>query len=141
MKKFAMKRKHFSVEKIVAVLKQAELGMPGGWSDSASRYSRADVLSLEEAICRGLQSDQVRELKQLQDENTRIKKLVAELSLDKAVLQDVATKKWGGPRWNEKWCAISQPLPAEDTSGLRLDAATTQLQYYRGDRKDSYNFG
>ena len=46
----------------------------------------------------GLQSDQVRELKQLQDENGRLKKLVAELSLDKAILQDVATKNWNGPR-------------------------------------------
>jgi putative transposase len=33
----------------------------------------------------------------LQDENVRLKKLVAELSLDKAILQDVATKT-GGPR-------------------------------------------
>jgi putative transposase len=46
----------------------------------------------------GLQADQVRELKQLQDENARLKKLVAELSLDKAILQDVAAKNWHGPR-------------------------------------------
>ncbi len=45
-----------------------------------------------------MQSDQVRELVQLQDENARLKKLVAELSLDKAVLQDVASRKWPGPR-------------------------------------------
>jgi putative transposase len=45
-----------------------------------------------------MQSDQVRELKQLQDENGRLKKLVAELSLDKAILQDVAAKNWHGPR-------------------------------------------
>ena len=46
----------------------------------------------------GMQSDQVRELKQLQDENARLKKLVAELSLDKASLPDVAAKNWRGPR-------------------------------------------
>ena len=46
----------------------------------------------------GLQPDQARELKQLQYENARLKKPVAELSLDKAILQDVAAKKWGGPR-------------------------------------------
>lgn len=46
----------------------------------------------------GLQSDQVWKLKQLQDENARLKKLVAELSLDKATLQDIAVKKWPGPR-------------------------------------------
>lgn len=37
----------------------------------------------------GLESDQVRELKQVVEENARLKRLVAELSLDKAVLQDV----------------------------------------------------
>ncbi|BBP98360.1 hypothetical protein BSFA1_34890 [Burkholderia sp. SFA1] len=41
-----------------------------------------------------MESNQVRKLKQLQDENARLKKLVAELSLDKAILQDIATKKW-----------------------------------------------
>jgi putative transposase len=46
----------------------------------------------------GLQSDQVREFKQLQEENGRLKKLVAELSLDKAILQDINGKKWPGPR-------------------------------------------
>jgi putative transposase len=92
-----MKRKHFSVEQIVAVLKQAELGMPvadilrhvGISEQTFYRWKRQYA---------GVQSDQVRELKQLQDENARLKKLVAELSLDKAILQDVASKKWGGPR-------------------------------------------
>jgi putative transposase len=37
-------------------------------------------------------------LKQLQEENARLKKLVADLSLNKAILQDVAKKKWGEPR-------------------------------------------
>jgi len=42
----------------------------------------------------GLESDQVREMKQLQEENSRLKRLVAELSLDKTMLQDVLRKKW-----------------------------------------------
>ena len=46
----------------------------------------------------GLQSEQVRELKQLAEENARLKKLVAELSLDKSVLQDVLSKKFLGQR-------------------------------------------
>lgn len=46
----------------------------------------------------GLQSDQVRELKQVSEENQRLKKLVARLGLDKAVLQDVLAKKFPGPR-------------------------------------------
>jgi putative transposase len=41
-----------------------------------------------------LEIDQVRPLKQLQEENGKLKKLVAELSLDKAMLQDVLAKKF-----------------------------------------------
>ena len=41
----------------------------------------------------GLQSDQVWELKQLQDENARLKRVAADLILDKAILQDVVSKK------------------------------------------------
>jgi len=40
----------------------------------------------------GLQSDQARELKQLRDKNAQLKKLVAELGLDKAISQDVASR-------------------------------------------------
>jgi putative transposase len=92
-----VKRKRYSVEQIVAVLKQAELGMPiadivrqmGITEQTFYRWKRQYA---------GMQSDQVREYKQLADENTRLKKLVAELSLDKAILQDVNSKKWPGPR-------------------------------------------
>jgi putative transposase len=34
----------------------------------------------------------------LQDENARLKKVVAELTLDKAILKDVLSRKWTGPR-------------------------------------------
>jgi putative transposase len=92
-----VKRKRFSVEQIVAVLKQAELGM------AVSDLTRQVGIS-EQTFYRwkkqyaGMQSDQVRELKQLQEENARLKKLVAELSLDKAILKDVVSKKFPGPR-------------------------------------------
>ncbi len=92
-----MKRKRFSVEQIVAVLKQAEMGMP-----VADLIRRTGIT--EQTFYRwkkkyaGLESDQVRELKQVLDENARLKKLVAELSLDKSVLQDVLSKKFPGQR-------------------------------------------
>jgi hypothetical protein len=41
-----------------------------------------------------LEVDQVRQMAQLQEENLRLKKLVAELVLDKTMLQDVLSKKW-----------------------------------------------
>ncbi len=87
-----MKRKRFSIEQIVAVWKQAELGMP-----VADVIRQVDIS--EQTFYRwkkqyaGMQSAQVSELKQLQEENARLKNLVAELCLDKAILQDVATNK------------------------------------------------
>jgi putative transposase len=41
-----------------------------------------------------LEVDQVRQMAQLQEENLRLKQLVAELTLDKSMLQDVLSKKW-----------------------------------------------
>jgi putative transposase len=87
-----MKRKRFSVEQIVGVLKQAEVGVPvvelirkvGISEQTFYRWKKQYV---------GLEVDQVRQLKQLQEENTRLKQLVAELSLDKIMLQDVLRKK------------------------------------------------
>jgi putative transposase len=92
-----MKRKRFSIEQIVAVLKQAELGMPVADILRQVGISEQTFYRWKKQYA-GLQSDQVRELKQLQDENARLKKLVAELSLDKAILQDVASKNvWSVP--------------------------------------------
>ena len=87
------KKKRFSTEQIVAVLKQAEMGL------AVSDLIRQLGIS-EQTFYRwkkqygGLQSEQVLELKQLVEENGQLKKVVAELSLDKAVLQDVLTKKF-----------------------------------------------
>jgi putative transposase len=88
-----VRRKCFSVEQIVAVLKQVEMGVAvlevcrqaGITEQTFYRWKKQYV---------GLQTDQVRQLKQLQEENGRLKKLVAELSLDKTMLQDVLAKKW-----------------------------------------------
>ncbi len=42
----------------------------------------------------GMKADEAKRLKELEGENVRLKKLVAELSLDKQMLQEVAQKKW-----------------------------------------------
>ena len=92
-----MKRKRFSVQQIIAVLKQAQLGMAVAGIIRQVGISEQTFYRWKKQYA-GMQSDQVRELKQLQEENGRLKKLVAELSLDKAILQDVAAKNWRGPR-------------------------------------------
>jgi putative transposase len=81
------------VEQIVTIVKQAEMGM------SVAELIRRVGIS-EQTFYRwkkhysDLEVDQVRQLKQRQDENGRLKKLVAELTLDRAMLQDVLRKNW-----------------------------------------------
>ena len=92
-----MKRRRFSIEQIVSVLKQAELGLPVSDLIRQVGISEQTFYRWKKQYA-GLELDQVREFKQLSDENGRLKKLVAELSLDKAVLQDVLSKKFPGQR-------------------------------------------
>lgn len=68
-----------------------------------------------------MESDQVRELKQLQEENARLKRLVAELSLDKAILQDINSKKM-------------DLLPSIEAL-LRHAVGPTQLEHRRAQRR------
>ena len=87
-----MKRKRFSVEQIVGVLKQAEVGVPVAELIRQVGISEQTLYRWKKQY-QGLQSDQLRQLKQLQEENGRLKRLVAELTLDKTMLQDVLSKK------------------------------------------------
>jgi len=86
-----MKKKRFAVEQIVAVLKEAEAGLPVADLIRRIGISEQTFYRWKKQYA-GLDSDQARQLKQLQEENGRLKKLVAELSLDKAMLADVIKK-------------------------------------------------
>ena len=85
-------KKKFSVEQIVSVLKQAEVGVPVAEVIRKIGISEQTFYRWKSKYL-GLEVDQVRQLKQLRDENTRLKQLVAELTLDKTMLQDVHRKK------------------------------------------------
>jgi putative transposase len=85
-------KKKFSVEQIVSVLKQAEVGVPIAELIRKVGISEQTFYRWKSKYI-GLEVDQVRQLKQLRDENTRLKQLVAELTLDKTMLQDVLRKK------------------------------------------------
>ncbi len=88
-----MKRKRYSTEQIVAAMKQRELGTPA--ADIIRKLGIAEQTFYRwKRRYAGLEPSQVRELNQLREENARLKKLVADLSLDKAMLSDVVKKKW-----------------------------------------------
>ncbi len=88
-----MKKKRFSVEQIVGVLKPAEVGVPIGELVRQVGISEQTFYRWKKRYAK-LEIDQVRQLKQLQEENQRLKRLVADLTLDKTMLQDVLAKKF-----------------------------------------------
>jgi putative transposase len=87
----AVTHKRFNVEQIVAVLKQAEVGVPLAELIRRVGISEQTFYRWKKQYAE-LEVDQVRQLKQLQEENTRLKQVVADLTLDKAMLQDVLSK-------------------------------------------------
>ena len=102
-----MKKKRFSVEQIATVLKQAELGVPVAELIRQTGISEQTFFRWEKQYA-GLHSDEVRELRQRRDENARLKKLVAELSLDKTILQDFNAKKMARPSIRRE--AVQRPV-------------------------------
>lgn len=87
-----MKKKRFSVEQIAAVLQQVTGGVPVG--DVCRQVGISEQTFYRWKKTYGVMPpSEARELKQLRDENAKLKRLVADLSLDKVMLQDVLQKK------------------------------------------------
>ena len=89
-----MGRKRFSPEQIIVKLREAEIIESKG----LTQVEAAKKLGIaEQTLIRwrkeygGLRVDQAKRFKELEKENTRLKKLVADLSLDKAILKDAAS--------------------------------------------------
>ncbi|MBP1807806.1 putative transposase [Rubellimicrobium aerolatum] len=87
-----MKRSKFSEAQIAFVLKQAEDGSAVGEVCRKAGISEATFYAWRKKYA-GLMPSEMRRLRQLEDENAKLKKLVADLSLGKAMLQDVLAKK------------------------------------------------
>jgi putative transposase len=87
-----VKKKRFAVEQIVAILKQAELGIPIAELIRQVGISEQTFYRWKKKYT-GLEVDHERQLKQMGEENMRLKRIVADLTLDKAMLQDVLRKK------------------------------------------------
>lgn len=87
-----MKRSRYTEEQIAFAFKQAELGTPVPEVCGKMGVSDATFYNWRKKYG-GLGPSDLKRLKQLEEENQRLKKLVADLSLDKAMLQDVVAKK------------------------------------------------
>jgi putative transposase len=88
-----VKRKRFSVEQITAVLQQVEGGIPVGDVCRQAGVSEQTFYRWKK-VYGGMLPGEAREVKQLREENTRLKRVVADLTLDKVMLQDVIQKKF-----------------------------------------------
>jgi len=88
-----MKRSRFSEEQIIAILKQQESGM--ATADVCREHGISSATFYKwKAKFGGLEVSDARKLRALEDENAKLKKLLAETMLDNAMLKDVATRKW-----------------------------------------------
>ena len=87
-----MKASKFSKAQIAFVLTQAEDGTPIGEVCRKAGISDATFYNWGKKYA-GLMPSEMKRLRQLEDENAKLKRIVADLSLDKAMLQDVLSKK------------------------------------------------
>ncbi len=87
-----MKRKRYSESQIAFALRQAESGTPVAEITRRLGISEVTFYRWKKKFA-GLGVAEIRRLKQLEDENRRLKQLVADLTLDKQMLQEVLSKK------------------------------------------------
>jgi putative transposase len=88
-----MKRKRFTEEQIAFALRQAEAGTSVEEVCRKLGVSEPTFYRWKKHFA-GRGVPEIRRLKQLEDENRRLKQLVADLTLDKTMLQDVVRRKW-----------------------------------------------
>jgi len=88
-----MKRSRFSEEKIISILKEAEGGRTVKEVCAAYNISDATFYTWRKKYG-GLDVSEARRLRSLEEENNRLKRIVADLSVQNQILKEVNSKKW-----------------------------------------------
>ncbi len=86
-------RKRHTEEQIIAILKEQESGLPTGEVCRKNGISTATLYKWKGKFG-GMEVSDARRLRQLEGENTRLKRIVADLTLDIQVLKDINSKNW-----------------------------------------------
>jgi putative transposase len=88
-----MKRSRFKEEQIIAILREQEAGSPT--ADVCRKHGVSSATFYKwKAKFGGLDVSDAKRLKALEDENAKLKKLLAETVLDNAILKDINARKW-----------------------------------------------
>ena len=88
-----MKQSRFTEERIIAILREQEAGSKTG--DVCRKHGISSATFYKwKAKYGGLDVSDAKRLRSLEDENAKLKRLLAEAMLDNAMLKDIATKKW-----------------------------------------------
>ncbi|MHC2569063.1 putative transposase [Rhizobium leguminosarum] len=88
-----MKKQGFTEEQIIGVLKEQEAGAKA--ADLCRKHGISEATFYNwKAKYGGMEVSEAKRLKALEDENTRLKKLLAEQMLDAAALRELLAKKW-----------------------------------------------
>ncbi len=88
-----MKRKRFSEEQIIGILKEHEAGVSVAELCRKHGVSDASIYKWK-AKFGGMDVSEAKKLKALEDENSKLKRLLADAMLDNAALKDLLGKKW-----------------------------------------------
>jgi len=88
-----MKRKRFSEEQIIGILREHEAGMAVADLCRKHGMSSASLYGWK-AKYGGMEVSDAKKLRSLEDENGKLKKLLADAMLDNAALKDLLGKKW-----------------------------------------------
>jgi putative transposase len=88
-----MKKKRYSEEQIIKVLKENEAGMSVEQLARKHNVAAGTIYRWRNQYG-GMEINELKKLKSLEEENRRLKRLVADLSLDNQMLKDINSKNW-----------------------------------------------